>query len=42
LRAFKEAINKGFEGFKYSEFSTKEDEHGGEEIRHYLMLSDIK
>ena len=40
--AFKEAINKGFEGFKHSEFSTKEAEHGREEIRHYLMLSDIK
>jgi predicted transposase YbfD/YdcC len=39
---FKEAIAKGFEGFKYSEFHTKEDEHGREEIRHYLMLSDIQ
>ena len=40
--AFKEAIAKGFEGFKHSEFSTKEEEHGREEIRHYLMLSNIK
>ncbi|MBO1052715.1 MAG: ISAs1-like element ISAsp2 family transposase [Dolichospermum sp. DET73] len=39
---FKEAISKGFEGFKYSEFHTKEDKHGREEIRHYLMLSDIE
>ncbi|MBE9056163.1 ISAs1 family transposase [Sphaerospermopsis sp. LEGE 08334] len=39
---FKEAIAKGFEGFKHSEFHTKEDEHGREEIRNYLMLSDIK
>ncbi|QJB46138.1 ISAs1-like element ISAsp2 family transposase [Dolichospermum flos-aquae] len=39
---FKEAIFKGFEGFKYSEFHTKEDKHGREEIRHYLMLSDIE
>ena len=40
--AFKEAIAKGFKGFKHSEFSIKEDEHGREEIRHYLMLSNIK
>lgn len=39
---FKEAIAKGFEGFKYSDYHTKEDEHGREEIRHYLMLSDIQ
>jgi predicted transposase YbfD/YdcC len=39
---FKEAISKGFEGFKYSDYHTKEDEHGREEIRHYLMLSDIQ
>ncbi|QJB43532.1 ISAs1-like element ISAsp2 family transposase [Dolichospermum flos-aquae] len=39
---FKEAISKGFEGFKYSEFHTEEDKHGREEIRHYLMLSDIE
>jgi predicted transposase YbfD/YdcC len=39
---FKEAISKGFEGFEYSDYYTKEDEHGREEIRHYLMLSDIQ
>jgi predicted transposase YbfD/YdcC len=39
---FKEAIAKGFEGFKHSDFHTKEDEHGRAEIRHYLMLSDIQ
>lgn len=39
---FKEAIAKGFDGFKYSDYHTKEDEHGREEIRHYLMLSDIQ
>jgi predicted transposase YbfD/YdcC len=39
---FKQAISKGFEGFKHSEFHTKQEEHGREEIRHYLMLSDIK
>lgn len=39
---FKEAIAKGFEGFKCSDFHTKQDEHGREEIRHYLMLSDIQ
>jgi predicted transposase YbfD/YdcC len=39
---FKKAISKGFEGFKYSDYHTKEDEHGREEIRHYLMLSDIQ
>jgi predicted transposase YbfD/YdcC len=41
-KIFKEAISKGFEGFKYSDYHTKEDEHGREEIRHYLMLSDIQ
>lgn len=39
---FKTAISKGFEGFKHSEFQTNESEHGREEIRHYLMLSDIE
>lgn len=39
---FKDAIAKGFEGFKHSEFHTKQDEHGREEIRHYLMLSEIE
>jgi predicted transposase YbfD/YdcC len=41
-KIFKEAISKGFEGFKCSDFHTKQDEHGREEIRHYLMLSDIQ
>ncbi len=38
---FKEAISKRFEGFKASEYSTSESGHGREEIRNYLMLSDI-
>ncbi len=38
---FKEAISKRFDGFKASKYSTNESGHGREEIRHYLMLSDI-
>lgn len=38
---FKEAISKRFEGFKVSKYSSNESGHGREEIRHYLMLSDI-
>ncbi|MEM1395170.1 MAG: ISAs1 family transposase [Cyanobacteria bacterium P01_H01_bin.150] len=38
---FKEAISKRNEGFKASHYSTREMGHGREEIRNYLMLSDI-
>ena len=38
---FKEAISKQFEGFNTDNYSTRESGHGREEIRHYLMLSDI-
>ncbi len=38
---FKEAISKQFESFNASTYSTHELGHGREEIRHYLMLSDI-
>ena len=38
---FKEAISKRNEGFKASHYSTREMGHGREEIRNYLMLTDI-
>ncbi len=38
---FREAIATGFQGFNQSEYHTREENHGREEIRHYLMLSDI-
>lgn len=38
---FKEAIFQQFEGFLVSKYSTRESGHGREQIRHYLMLSDI-
>jgi predicted transposase YbfD/YdcC len=38
---FREAIAGGFEGFNASDYHTRESGHGREEIRHYLMLSDI-
>ena len=38
---FKEAIKKSFEGFTHSCYQTKEHSHGRDEIRHYLMLSNI-
>ena len=38
---FKEAIRTQFKGIEYSEYYTKEQNHGRKEIRHYLMLSDI-
>ena len=37
---FKSAINTGFQGFEHSTYSTKQA-HGREEIRHYLMLTNI-
>ena len=38
---FREAISKRCEGFNASHYSTNESGHGREEIRNYLMLSDI-
>ena len=38
---FKEAISKRYEGFSASHYSTSESGYGREEIRNYLMLSDI-
>ena len=38
---FKSAINTGFQGFEHSTYSTREQAHGREEIRHYLMLTNI-
>ena len=40
---FKQAIRQGFSGFTHTAYSTnKESNHGRSEIRHHLMLSDIK
>ncbi len=39
---FKEAIRTGFEGFEHSAYKTQEHGHGREEIRHYLMLTNIQ
>jgi predicted transposase YbfD/YdcC len=38
---FQKAIATGCEGINKSEYHTREENHGREEIRHYLMLSDI-
>lgn len=38
---FKEAISQRLLGFQASTYSTSESGHGREEIRHYLMLSNI-
>jgi predicted transposase YbfD/YdcC len=38
---FKEAIRTGFQGIEHSAYHTREQAHGREEIRHYLMLNDI-
>lgn len=38
---FREAIAAGFEGFNATDYHTSESGHGREEIRHYLMLSNI-
>jgi predicted transposase YbfD/YdcC len=40
-KLFKEAIKNRFKGFTHSCYQTQEHGHGREEIRHYLMLSDI-
>lgn len=39
---FKEAIRTGFKGFQHSNYKTQGSAHGREEIRHYLMLSNIQ
>ena len=39
---FKTAISKGFEGIEHSTYKTEDKGHGREEIRHYLMLSEIQ
>jgi predicted transposase YbfD/YdcC len=39
---FKKAIRTGFEGFEKSAYKTQENGHGREEIRHYLMLTNIQ
>ena len=38
---FKSAIRTRFQGIEHSEYHTKEQAHGREEIRHYLMLTNI-
>ncbi len=38
---FTEAIRTDFQGIIHSAFHTREQAHGREEIRHYLMLTDI-
>jgi len=38
---FKSAICNRFQGIEHSEYHTREQAHGREEIRHYLMLTDI-
>lgn len=40
---FKQAISQGFSGFTHTVYSPKqENNHGRSEIRHHLMLNDIK
>lgn len=39
---FKQAIGGKFEGFKASSYSTREFNKGREEIREYLIISDVK
>jgi predicted transposase YbfD/YdcC len=40
---FKQALRQGFSGFTHTAYSTKkESNHGRSEIRHHVMLSDIK
>jgi len=38
---FKEAIRTEFQGIEHSAYQTREQAHGREEIRHYLMLTNI-
>lgn len=39
---FKEVIRTGFKGFEHSNYKTQGSAHSREEIRHYLMLSNIQ
>lgn len=40
---FEQALRQGFSGFTHTTYSTnKESNHGRSEIRHHVMLSDIK
>ena len=39
---FTEAIRTGFQGLLHSAHHTREHAHGREEIRHYLMLTDVQ
>lgn len=39
---FKEAIRTGFQGLKHSAYNTRDQAHGREEIRHYLMLTEVQ
>lgn len=41
-KLFRQGIGTGFQGFEHSTYKTEEVGHGREEIRHYLMLSDIQ
>jgi len=38
---FKDAISNGFDDWEYSTYKNQEMSHGRQEIRHYLMLSNI-
>jgi predicted transposase YbfD/YdcC len=38
---FRAAICTRFQGIEHSEYHTREQAHGREELRHYLMLTDI-
>lgn len=39
---FKSVIRTGCGGIEHSAYSTREEAHGREEIRHYLMLTDVQ
>lgn len=41
-KLFKTGISTGFEGMQHSCYQTEDKGHGREEIRHYLMLSEIQ
>lgn len=41
-KLFKEAIRTDFQGFEHSTYHTREQVHGREEIRHYLMLTNVQ
>ena len=39
---FTQAIRTGFQGLRHSAHHTREQAHGREEVRHYLMLTDVQ